>query len=467
MTRPMTLPMQSNRLPPRRRRGFTLIEMLVTVGVTLLMVFAVVSAFEWVGNSARDGRSLIELSGHLRGVEMLLQADLDNVTVPVRPWSSTSSALGYFDYIEGPEPYVDSNSNGKGDPGEFMDLNGDGLWELNLTDVPVGNAWTMIGDLGDVVSFTTRRNQPFIGVLEREPFTDSNGNGTFDPGTDRFVDLNGDGVYTTTPVQFQSNVAEVAWWVQFDDLNGNGQLEENEMQSRVLRRRAVLVRPDLDVSSFAMAGFFQRNDLSAHPVTVNNQARMQSNSLSDLTQRPARFGHDGRTWPQGTVQMNMLTHFALTGPRFGEDIVLSNVLAFDVRAWDPTAEVRRATSGEAVFPGDPGWIAATGSVIGRGAFVDLNYFGQFVQNYFFAGPPDPKSGKNWPTYDTGSTGDFGPYASDGIDNNNDGVVDDPSERTTAIPYPYPLRGLQIRIRVYDPDTRQVRQSSVVADFVPE
>jgi len=451
---------------PRCRRAFTLIEMLVTVGVTLLMVFAVVSAFEWVGNSARDGRSLMEMSGHLRGVEMLLQGDLDNITVPVRPWSSTSSGLGYFDYIEGPEPFADTNGNGTVDAGEYFDLNANGTWEVNLTDIPAANAWTMLGDLGDIVSFTIRRSEPFVGMLEREPFTDSNGNGTFDAG-DNFVDLNGDGVYTSTPVQFNSNVAEVSWWVTFDDLNGDGKLQDNEMQSRVLRRRVVLVRPDLDVSSFVVAGFFQRNDISAHPVTVNNQVRMASNSLSDLTQRPARFGHDSRTWPPNSAQYNMLSHFALTGPRMGEDVVMSNVLAFDVRAWDPTAEVRRTTSGEAVFPGDPGWAVSAGAVIGRGAFVDLNYFGQVVPNYFFAGPPDPKSGKNWPTYDTGSTGDLGPNANDGLDNNGDGVVDDPGERATAVPYAYPLRGLQIRIRVYDPDTRQVRQSSVVAEFVPE
>jgi hypothetical protein len=31
----------------------------------------------------------------------------------------------------------------------------------------------------------------------------------------------------------------------------------------------------------------------------------------------------------------------------------------------------------------------------------------------------------------------------------------------------PLRGVQIRIRVYEPDSRQVRQVTINGDFLPE
>ena len=46
-------------------------------------------------------------------------------------------------------------------------------------------------------------------------------------------------------------------------------------------------------------------------------------------------------------------------------------------------------------------------------------------------------------------------------------VDDVGERETSPPYPFPLRGLKVTIRMIESDTRQVRQVSVVADFVPE
>jgi hypothetical protein len=46
-------------------------------------------------------------------------------------------------------------------------------------------------------------------------------------------------------------------------------------------------------------------------------------------------------------------------------------------------------------------------------------------------------------------------------------VDDPGERETSPPYPVPLRGIQVRIRVLEPNTRQMRQATVGADFIQE
>jgi len=56
---------------------------------------------------------------------------------------------------------------------------------------------------------------------------------------------------------------------------------------------------------------------------------------------------------------------------------------------------------------------------------------------------------------------------DGIDNNGLNGVDDVGERETSPPYPVPLRGIQVRIRILDRDTRQVRQMTVSTDFIPE
>jgi hypothetical protein len=57
----------------------------------------------------------------------------------------------------------------------------------------------------------------------------------------------------------------------------------------------------------------------------------------------------------------------------------------------------------------------------------------------------------------------------------DGVVDnivyngDPTkgENITAPPYPIPLRGIQVKIRVFEPDSRQVREVTVVQDFLSQ
>jgi hypothetical protein len=45
--------------------------------------------------------------------------------------------------------------------------------------------------------------------------------------------------------------------------------------------------------------------------------------------------------------------------------------------------------------------------------------------------------------------------------------DDVGERETAPPYDKPLRGMQVVLRLYERDSRQIRQVSVNQSFVPE
>ncbi len=54
-----------------------------------------------------------------------------------------------------------------------------------------------------------------------------------------------------------------------------------------------------------------------------------------------------------------------------------------------------------------------------------------------------------------------------MDDDNDGIVDDDSEKLTSPPYPYPLRGIQVKIRTFDPDSKQPREATVVQDFLPQ
>jgi hypothetical protein len=46
-------------------------------------------------------------------------------------------------------------------------------------------------------------------------------------------------------------------------------------------------------------------------------------------------------------------------------------------------------------------------------------------------------------------------------------VDDAGERETSPPYDVPLRGMQVRLRAYERDSRQVREVGVKQHFVPE
>jgi type II secretory pathway pseudopilin PulG len=280
------------------------------------------------------------------------------------------------------------------------------------------------------------------------------------------------------------------------------------------------------------------------------------------------------TTPPTTPATNPLPLGCRSG-RYGEDVILNNVLAFDVKAWDPLApviSVSRTQSGVTetflVLPGDyprylyvpdpnyptrditdptnpnsdqytgyaralaqfsgpgPFGIGATATatdstakdssgasspivytytVVGIGAYVDLGYgvpIGKPNVSTFsgngaiadrFIDPPPPGVPRLPRVYDTWTNhyesnfdsstppvpidddfgfdgGAGGNQALDGADNgpppNPDGIPDNATEREAPRPYSPPLPGIQIKIRVFEPDSRQIREVTIVQDFRP-
>lgn len=177
---------------------------------------------------------------------------------------------------------------------------------------------------------------------------------------------------------------------------------------------------------------------------------------------------------------------AYMGPRVAEDVLLTNVIGFDVKVWDPGAPLYEV-GGVCLAPGDPGYIAAAGgNPVGYGAYVDLGYP--------YTPPPNvprpwfnfnsANSKTNLPyVYDTWSNH----YEKDGIDQDlngiadqgtdgfdgtptgqpGSGVVDSADEQEAPAPYARPLRGIQIKIRMFEPDSRRVREVTIVHDFLSE
>jgi hypothetical protein len=279
--------------------------------------------------------------------------------------------------------------------------------------------------------------------------------------------------------------------------------------------------------------FYNKNDISVH--TDTSTYKVVANTLGDLTKRECRYGHSiaknaDNGFPHavdpsylvpfgGTYNANASPTYSVSpsGARYGEDVVLTNVLAFDVQVWDPTAPVY-STSGSpsvSVAPGDPGFVPSlTGTPpnynppASLGAFVDLNW-GNLTWPaagpkpvYVFGSQGHPKSqlqantsaGQNYSqtwlnyawtdpqykqpaTYDTWSSH----YEHDGVnqashtlitstnpgDLASDGFQDDADKLETSPPYPVPLRGIRVKIRCYEPDARQVHEVTVVESFVPE
>lgn len=170
----------------------------------------------------------------------------------------------------------------------------------------------------------------------------------------------------------------------------------------------------------------------------------------------------------GTIPLGTLSAYIATATRGTEDVLMTNVLEFDVKAFDPTAEIR-SNGTTVLLPIDVGYPAAT-TVVGYGAYVDLGYTGDSTDSTFSGDGGYVIGGNNrmLRVYDTWSTH----FESDGVDNNQDSTTDPKMSNPTATaeappPYDAPLRGIQIRIRAFDPNSRQIRQVTIQHDFLPQ
>lgn len=415
---------------PSRRLGMTLVEMLVATTMTLIIMGVVAQLFGMLGTGISGSRTTMEMTARMRGISHGLRMDLAGTTAPTQPPLRPGADAGYFELMEGP-----------------------------MTDVSEGTN-QLTGDCDDVLMFTTRSfGAPFVGRY------------TSNAGTVSTI---------------QSSVAEVVYFCR--PMPAAFQLAEGSVL-HTLHRRQLLVMAYMGLPEFpsntlagSLPAILDDYDLSLRAIATGS---VRPNSLSDLTKRENRFLHNvsvsgavtGPGFPfdvSGYSAGYLNAHF--TEPaRIGEDVILDNVLAFDVRVFDPGAPLVGGTGAE-------------------GEYVDLGSSGISPVAMTAAFPPasttvfqsggvqvsNGSASKTLarPTYDTFSTH----YEANGLDEDGDSnydegsnglddggianVADDPLEAETSAPYPYPLRGIEIRIRCYEPSSRQVRQVTVRHTFVP-
>ncbi len=462
------------------RRGMTLVEMLVATTCTLILMGAIAQVFGAFGTAVSDSRSMIELDAQLRSVAWRLRNDLAGATARTVPPLEVEAGEGYFEIVEGPK--TDTSSGG------------------NAT--PVAPA-----DIDDVLLFTTRNTEtPYLGKYDSTP-----GN-------------------TTTTKTMESQLAEVAWFLRPTDTLTVG---SQQVATYTLFRRQLLVVGYVGFSPFygngaanfvpwasynSWASFFDQFDLSAQ--YQQPLGAILPNSLADLTRRETRFMHNlsgtidatagsfrfPANWQTSPPPDGLIFDRVKNSTRVGEDVVLANVLAFDIRVFDPGAPVNVAGD-TALVPGDGGFAAA--GLAANGGYVDLGWNGSQASAVAtsglrprFADLGEPLSGlrpanatgpRAWDTWSThhesngfdddqdgvideGADGldndsdgkvDESPYDADGDGlYNNLGAGDDPGELETLPPYRFPLRGIEVRLRCYEPSSRQVRQVTIRHSFVP-
>lgn len=417
--------------PVRQRcSAFSLTELLVASAIGLLVMASVATLFSVFSRALSEGQSTIEMASKMRTAGWRLRRDLAGITVRIRPPARPEANAGYFELIEGP---LSDNSASPNSP--------------NLS-----------ADTDDTLFFTT-----------------TSAGGLFS------------GRYGSNDTA-ESGTAEVAWFCRLANPDATSVPLPAGMQVFNLYRRQLLVLGYAGKDPFFSKGnraevttdvkpgeydISLRQEVISDPVTLVSKAMLVPNSLADLADRRNRFGHNPAAFPfpltlasDGRAPMNLT--FDETA-RAWEDVVLTNVIAFDVRVFDPPSTAQ-PTAGTSFFPGDPGYVTGNGAY---GAYIDL---GSGQGTGLLSGPMAQKSRMSGPpTYCTWSTayelngrdedgdGKVDPGAN-GTDDNGNGLFDEATEAETLPPYPVSLRGIEVRIRCYEPVSKQVRQITIRQAF---
>jgi prepilin-type N-terminal cleavage/methylation domain-containing protein len=377
------------------QRGYTLVELLIAAAIALAVMAAAAVLFSLFGRAASQSQSIVDMGDRMRTTTWQLRQDLAGATADLTPPGRPEQDAGYFELIEGPRSDRDA-AEGSGD---------------------------IQADTDDILLFTTRNTSgPFVGKYGAN-----------------FL---------------ESPVAEVAWFCRPAAEQPVPGLTLHDLHRRQLLVVGYVGVPPFSTNNNSLPATAPNTSLPAAWLTYDISLRTEGpapftaffpNTLGDLTRRECRFWHDATAFPHA-FQTATLHAATFNGTlREGEDIVLSNVIAFDVRVFDPAAPARLA-SGVAVFPGDPGYETGDTSPAARGAYVD-HTFDTWSLHYEFNGLDEDGDGE----VDEGA---------DGFDDNGDDLADDAGERETSPPYPGPLRGLEVRVRCYEPSSRQIRQITV-------
>ena len=152
-------------------------------------------------------------------------------------------------------------------------------------------------------------------------------------------------------------------------------------------------------------------------------------------------------------------------------MLATNVLAFDVRLLDPEAVERQAGNTVRMQPGDRDyWTTITNLADSNPVYADLG-FDAFAAFHGVANAPGAFAGygrsahclrgtaKTSRTYDTWTS--F--FAANNKHDDSVGGVDDDAERA---PYSKQLGGIQVTLRLYDSQTKSVKQATIRQSFKP-
>lgn len=507
------------------RHGLTLVEVLIALAITLLILLSMTQAFTVASRDIGIGRNRLLVAERVRNAGDLIRADFEKLSLNVGRVVAGAEGAGYLEIVDG--PYRDQTL-------------------LNTSS-------SLVGDMDDVLMFTAISNgQPFSGRFDGRVVESHEAEIIY---FTRWVDSNLSGARDFGD---QIRLYRRVLLVRPDLTN---MVETTDGTVNVIKRSidafdSYVLANNLDPVAMARspyAKYLQFNDVSLcrnedapvvalQPPLSISIPRFRCNSLGTLSHpknRTAHLGTTGNILGNGRLEVFGFPHpvlaqdavvtpairlhnvttadLVLLGTMAGSDVVMENVIGFDVKVFDPTVAVLQY-AGQPVLPQDPGYDVAVTNPgdfppQGFGAYVDLGAFefrgvnGELViTNPISTATPlafghwrrrlvdpayapfiaeQPRAGywdalmtsyetfAGGPTYSTWTTA----FESDGVDTDGDGFIDEGADgipqgnavsgirndRDSAPPYSHPVKSVQITLRAasYDADRQQIRGSDQV------
>jgi len=479
------------------RAGLTLVEMLIALALSIFIMAIMSEAFVKGLEAFGNFKALADLEQRLRTVANIIRRDLSaphfdgskklsectvsgrampvldglhigphtapEVTALLRqlaPYRFKTPAEGFFSVEEWPNRLPNRST---------MFFEGtDAFGRPSYRDIPAFGGGGVIAIPSDVLHFTSRLegNSPerfFYGKVRTGSLTTDLDSAGLMSGSTRY-DSAGNGMYTSQAAEMLYHLGgDGSQFVPGVTTPGGPVLTFN------LYRQAWLLVPNRFSDGSNITGdasytgnpalYAVENDVSA----VNSAGTFYFNSMADVQHRIRRVGAGAVRSPK---LLSNLTDVD------GSDILLTNVISFDVKVFDPFAYKIPVGGG-----------ANSGPVSGRGAYVDIGdtfdnvtdvstgllantrptaaaAAGDFLTPVYGAtlntSPAIPAGGYN--LLDTG-TFDTGTSRFEGAPG---GTTLTPTQSPAT--HQFPFTSIQITIRVFEPKSKQTRQITIIQDM---
>ena len=520
------------------RRGYTLLEILIAVTLMMMIMLGVTQLFSSVGTQINNAQATLNMAGNLRSVKTRLEKDLALVTADLTKAPPMKAGInnGYFCIIEGMGAAHNNALLRTKDMANQSITTSDIAYSADSEDLNYDNT---VGDMDDIIMFTAYapEGQPFRGRLNgkmcesaaAEIILFCRGNTLYR----RVLLIKPDAMFAGGPAGFYDRNDISA---RYDAVSGSmvaNSLEDLSLrQNRFAHLDAMTAFPfnihknsacyyfrmptlqetthsKWDISKSYAWNFANSVDPAnatsgpvlnyADPYVLAGLDTATSNDLPKEASSPfIDFWDNPFPWKTlGTASGNEISNIDQTTGvaasllekdneyprRYAEDMLMTNVISFDVQVWDDVAK-RYVSLGEASEGTNGTWAYADGKLAGplgtQGNYPLLQrnvttgvkiatvssialpcVYDTWSEEY-------EREGYSWPNQfwnpSNPNQNMVESVGRDLKDNNGNGVIDEMDEWTTPPPYNVPLRGIKVLIRTFDPLSRNVREVTIIHDF---